>query len=87
MSFNNISLVIDANIIVGRRGSRYEVQGMIDVGDMVHTWRVCEVAIAAAYSLLTSYGEAHYQESAEAILAGYTEVLSLTKLEVKLLPF
>jgi hypothetical protein len=35
----------DANIIVGKKGDSYEVVGMIDVGDMVHTWRVCEVCV------------------------------------------
>jgi hypothetical protein len=37
----------DANIIVGKKGDSYEVVGMIDVGDMVHTWRVCEVCVCA----------------------------------------
>jgi hypothetical protein len=37
----------DANIIVGKKGDSYEVVGMIDVGDMVHTWRVCEVFVCA----------------------------------------
>lgn len=63
-------------------GGEYQVQGMIDVGDMVHTWRVCEVSIAAAYSLLTSYGEMNYKEAAHAILTGYTQQLPLNEMEV-----
>ena len=40
----------DQNVIVEQGG--HKVAGMIDFGDMVYTWRVNEVAVAAAYVLI-----------------------------------
>lgn len=47
--------VIDANIILEAVGTgQWRVKGVIDFGDMVHTWRVNEVAVAMAYAALTT---------------------------------
>ena len=75
-------LYIDANIIVGSENDKLEVKGMIDVGDMVYTWRINEIAIAAAYALLTEFGGNNVKLTVDTILKGYTKVLSLNKTEV-----
>merc|ERR1711935_281309 len=53
----------DANIIVRPRygvemsdiktGDQVEIEGLIDFGDMVRTFTVCEPAIAVAYMMIT----------------------------------
>ena len=43
----------DANVIVGKD----DQLGVIDFGDIVHTWVINEVAIGCAYATVSSYGK------------------------------
>jgi Ser/Thr protein kinase RdoA (MazF antagonist) len=48
----------DANVIVGAKEGSGEmhVSGLIDFGDSVRTWTVCDIAIAMAYSMCSTCG-------------------------------
>ena len=65
----------DANIIVAAVGDGGELAatGIIDFGDVVHTWRVNEVAIAMAYSMVGAWGqqEGNHLAAAAALLRGF----------------
>ena len=58
------------------------VTGIIDFGDMVHTFTVCEVAIAATYAML---GKSRPIEAARHVVAGYHEINPLTRPEFDVL--
>lgn len=77
----------DANIIIDSSEGRHQVAGVIDFGDMVHTWRVNEVAIAVAYAMLSTWGqqEGNHILAAVALLRGLAEVEQLHRQEVGLL--
>ena len=38
----------------------WKVGGVIDFGDMVYTWRINELAIAMAYSMVSSWATVSY---------------------------
>jgi Ser/Thr protein kinase RdoA (MazF antagonist) len=73
--------VNDQNVLMDDTGM--EVAGFIDLGDMCETWRVNEVAIAMAYAML---GKEEPIEAATHMLVGYTSVVSLTAVELQVLP-
>jgi 4-aminobutyrate aminotransferase-like enzyme/Ser/Thr protein kinase RdoA (MazF antagonist) len=58
------------------------IAGIIDFGDMVHTYVVAEPAIAAAYAML---GKQNPLAAAEQIVAGYHSVYPLTEPELAVL--
>jgi Ser/Thr protein kinase RdoA (MazF antagonist) len=66
----------DANIVLNEDCT--EVAGVIDFGDAVHTLMVNDLAIAMAYSCVSSFGKQHPVEAAAAVYAGYLSVASLT---------
>ncbi len=84
----------DQNVLVDERGER--VVGLIDFGDMVHTWLVCELAIVVAYALITLEYEGcelsavgtplSPLQAARAVCGGFTSVLPLTAAEWRVLP-
>ncbi len=78
----------DYNVLVGEqtRGEAPAISktiaGIIDFGDMVHTYTVAEPAIAAAYAML---GKGNPLAAAEEIVAGYHSAYPLTETELALL--
>ncbi|MFQ5570657.1 MAG: aminotransferase class III-fold pyridoxal phosphate-dependent enzyme [Rhodothermales bacterium] len=73
------------NVLVGGdRGSDRHVSGLIDFGDMVHTYTVGELAIAAAYATMD---KADPLAAASHMVAGYHAVFPLTELELEVLFF
>ena len=65
----------DANIILDSMSTaeRPRVSGVIDFGDAVHTWRINELAIGMAYSMVGSWGkrDGHHLRAAQAFFRGY----------------
>ena len=73
----------DYNVLVREdEDGRTTVAGIIDFGDMLHTYTASEVAVAAAYAMLDKPDPL---ASAAAIVAGYHEVFPLTVQELEVL--
>ncbi len=77
----------DHNLLVeqGRddRTGDQRLSGIVDFGDMVHSWTIADLAIATAYALLDERGAASDPlASATAVLRGYTSARSLLVAEV-----
>ena len=82
----------DQNVLIDETGSA--VLGVIDFGDMMHSWRVNEIAITAAYILIML----EYERSADAaappepgsalvaLVQSYTALVPLTEEEWTVLP-
>ncbi len=72
------------NVLVGdSTGMDFrQVASVIDFGDMVHTYTICELAIAAAYAMM---GKADPLSAAAHVVAGYHEVFPLTEAELAVL--
>jgi Ser/Thr protein kinase RdoA (MazF antagonist) len=74
----------DHNLLVDEaEDGRLSLSGLIDFGDMVHTFTVAELAIACAYAMLDVEDPA---AAAAEVTAGYEETLKLSDLERELLP-
>ena len=73
----------DANIIVD---SNFFVCGVIDFGDSVESWRILDLTVAMAYSMLSVYAKnGRSISAAAAFLRGYNDVCPITEDEKKLL--
>ncbi len=72
----------DYNILVKREGWRMTPGGLIDFGDMVHSWIAGEAAIAAAYAMLD---KADPLTAAAAVARGFHAAYPLTEPEAELL--
>ena len=72
----------DYNVLVGRKGDTHRITGIIDFGDMVHTYTVCEVAIAATYAML---GKLDPLAAGAQVVAGYHEAYPLMERELETL--
>ncbi|HLG16442.1 MAG TPA: aminotransferase class III-fold pyridoxal phosphate-dependent enzyme [Blastocatellia bacterium] len=73
----------DYNVLVDDDGwGNKRVAGVIDYGDMVHSYTACEPAVAAAYAMLD---KSDPLATASEIVTGYHEVFPLTDLEVEVL--
>ncbi len=78
----------DYNILVSpAEGARsmpwsIRVSGILDFGDMLYSYTVCDAAIAAAYATL---GKPDPVAAASQVIAGYHEALPLNELELELL--
>ena len=70
----------DNNVLVYKTGD--QVKGLIDFGDMVHTFTVCEPAIAIAYMML---GKEDLLDVACIIARGYNSVYPLEPAEIEVL--
>ncbi|HEV3197901.1 MAG TPA: aminotransferase class III-fold pyridoxal phosphate-dependent enzyme [Bryobacteraceae bacterium] len=71
----------DYNILVDETGSR--VTTVLDLGDMVHTATVCNLAIALAYAMLD---EQDPIAAAAQVVAAYHDVRRLSEPEIEALP-
>ena len=71
----------DYNILVSEpvAGKPMQVVSVIDYGDMVHTYTVCELAIAVAYAML---GKADPLAAAAQVVAGYHQAFPLSEQEL-----
>ena len=72
----------DYNILVGPPAERPEdrpVTGLLDFGDMVETWTVCELAVAVAYGI---FGQPEALVAAERVVAGYHSQRPLSEAEL-----
>ncbi|KAL7565318.1 hypothetical protein ACA910_014603 [Epithemia clementina (nom. ined.)] len=71
----------DANIL---QNDDLSISGVIDFGDSVQSWRVLDVTVAMAYSMLSVYGKPNRSISAAAaLLRGFTMEYPLTSIEKK----
>ncbi len=69
----------DHNVLVHDSLSGQSIAGLIDFGDIVHSYTVGEVAIAAAYAI---FGEADPAATMATITSGYHEQWPLTEAEL-----
>lgn len=79
---NDYNILVAESDLNGTPALPQTVAGIIDFGDMVHTYTVAEPAIAAAYAML---GKANPLVTAEALVAGYHSVQPLTATELAVL--
>jgi Ser/Thr protein kinase RdoA (MazF antagonist) len=66
----------DHNVLVGGAGGEARVSGLLDFGDMIHSWRVGECAVGAAYALL---GTDDPLAALGAVASGYHREFPLTE--------
>ncbi len=69
----------DNNLLVREESGQHFPLGLIDFGDMVHTYTICELAISCAYAMFDCEDPLAV---AEAMLRGYHGQRSLTEAEV-----
>jgi 4-aminobutyrate aminotransferase-like enzyme len=73
----------DHNMLTERKGSKdSDISGIIDFGDMVHTYTICELAIACAYIML---GKADPLDSILDVVQGYNETYPLQEKDLEVL--
>ncbi len=73
----------DYNVLVNLAdGGSRQVVSVVDYGDMVYTYTVCELAIAAAYAMLN---KADPLAAAVHVVAGYHEAFPLRESEIEVL--
>ncbi|MFW6128817.1 MAG: aminotransferase class III-fold pyridoxal phosphate-dependent enzyme [Candidatus Aminicenantaceae bacterium] len=73
----------DHNIIVKNSWPEPQtIVGIVDFGDMVTTFTICEIAVAAAYAMM---GKENPLETAVSLIRGYNEKFPLTEAELKVL--
>jgi 4-aminobutyrate aminotransferase-like enzyme/Ser/Thr protein kinase RdoA (MazF antagonist) len=71
----------DHNVLVGPPAAEgREVTGLLDFGDMVHSWTVSELAVAIAYAMLD---EPDPLAAAAEVVAGYHSALPLLEAEIE----
>jgi len=68
----------DLNVLVRDN----EVVGLIDFGDLIHSWRIAEVAIAATYAML---GQDDPLAVATDVVTGYAEIADVTTAEAEMI--
>ncbi len=73
----------DNNVIVNSDGPWSQmVTGVIDYGDLVQSWVVVDVAVAAAYALLH---KSHPLDAAASVVKGYHRAFPLTEIEINVI--
>lgn len=70
----------DYNVIVAP--DLKKISGVIDFGDMTHTVRLAEVAIACTYAMMNKQEP---WRAAQTVLSSYTNMVELTEVEIKCL--
>ena len=70
----------DYNVLVSEDGKK--ITGIIDFGDMVHTYTICELAVGIAYAI---HRKDDPIETAARMVGSYHEVYPLTELELEVL--
>jgi len=77
----------DYNILVESNDKKKFYQGkasgIIDFGDMIHSYTVGDVAVAAAYVML---GKKDFWVSASHLIRGYREIMKISDKELKIIP-
>jgi len=73
----------DNNILVSDNGKK--IAGVIDFGDTLYTYTVCEPAIAIAYAIHHIHHTGDLLETAARIAAGYHNEYPLTEVELEVL--
>jgi 4-aminobutyrate aminotransferase-like enzyme/Ser/Thr protein kinase RdoA (MazF antagonist) len=73
---NNYNLLVDPD------GETPTITGIIDFGDMVYSYTVCELAIAIAYAV---HGKPDPVETAARVVGSYHKVFPLEELELEVL--
>ncbi len=74
--------VTGLNVVGGTDAEgRFRATGLIDFGDLVHTWRVCDPASAAVSAIASWPGDP--LGAALAVLGGYRSRLALTEAELE----
>lgn len=68
----------DYNLLTTTTNGRTTCSGLIDFGDMVYSYRICDLAIAMAYAL---FGQNDVPAAARAIVEGYEQLLELQAAE------
>jgi Ser/Thr protein kinase RdoA (MazF antagonist) len=69
----------DYNVLVGTDDSEQEVSGLIDLGDVVHSYTVADLAVAIAYVVLEKPDPL---DAASQVLAGYRRHYGLLDVEI-----
>jgi 4-aminobutyrate aminotransferase-like enzyme/Ser/Thr protein kinase RdoA (MazF antagonist) len=73
----------DHNLLVnGPREDERRVVGLVDFGDMVRSWTVCELAVGVAYAM---FGKPDPLAAAAHVVAGYHETRPLAEAEIEAL--
>jgi len=73
----------DYNVLLGKKGDdSWSVTGIIDFGDSVHTYTVCELAIALAYAI---QGKEDIPAAAIPVILGFHKALPLNANELEVL--
>lgn len=73
----------DHNVLVSEpHEDERSVIGLVDFGDMVRAWTVCELAVAVAYAML---GKPDPLAAAAPVVAGYHDTLPLADAELEVL--
>ena len=70
----------DYNVLIGEDG---RISGIIDFGDMVHSYRICDLANALAYLIL---GREDWAKLIISVLRGFLTQQPLSEKEIELLP-
>lgn len=70
------------NVLVDPAGARY-VAGVIDFGDVIHTARICELAIALSYQI---FPIGRSWDELDSFIEAYRMVVPLEQVELDLLP-
>jgi Ser/Thr protein kinase RdoA (MazF antagonist) len=73
----------DNNLIVAQVNNQLTCTGLFDFGDIVYTQRICELAIAMTYALMS---QEDFLSVAKNIYQGYQSTIELDKKETTLLP-
>ncbi|MBD3414811.1 MAG: phosphotransferase, partial [Candidatus Aminicenantes bacterium] len=78
----------DHNILVGfspdpQHSRGLKVSGIIDFGDMVHSYTVGDIAVAAAYAMLD---KKDFMQAVSYVVNGYQKIMALSDNELKALP-
>ena len=72
----------DYNLLVGPPALERMLVGSIDFGDMLRSWRICDLAVAMAYAMLNKFEPL---TAGMALLRGYTQELALLDDELAVL--
>ncbi len=73
----------DNNVLLRKKNNgKKKVVGIIDFGDLIHTYTICELAIALAYAM---FNKGNPLETAIPVIQGYNTIFPLTEPELKIL--
>ena len=73
----------DYNLLIRTGDSDHKISGLIDFGDSIYSYHICELAIACTYAMLEKSDPLTAMIN---VVKGYHEHLSLSEAELELLP-